>query len=158
MNRNKNFNIISLIVAVMILIPVAGYTEKISERRLKEYGSAFLAQVVRENSSYKKQVRITLQGIIQDENAGIRLIDKFALFIHDSQKQGIAIKKTKYFYRDGLFTFFIILQDENDGQLYTLYLEYEYIKKRRICNLKDIYFSLVFDEKIKEMEKFFKYR
>ena len=49
----------------------------------------------------------------------------------------------------------MILKDNADGGLYNLYLEYTYDSGRSSFKLSDIYFSLVFGEKIKSVSEFF---
>ncbi len=146
------------IALIFIMTHVMVVHARISERELSDYSSSFLSMLIRDNRSYKARITECLNGMIKNGNAGMRLLDKFGLFIYDSRKQGICLKKSRFFYNDGQFNLFLIFEDDYDGQLYTLYLEYEYRSKERLCILKDVYFSLVFDEKMKNIEKFFKYR
>lgn len=146
-------------VALMFIVTqvTVGHA-KISERELREYSSSFLSMVISDNRGYKERIIECLNGMIKNGTAGMRLLDKFGLFIYDSRKQGICLKRSRFFYNDGHFSLFLIFEDDYDGQLYTLYLEYEFRSAERRCILKDVYFSLVFDEKMKNIEKFFKYR
>jgi hypothetical protein len=146
------------IALIFLMAHVMVVHARISERELRDYSSSFLSMIIRDNRSYKARITECLNGMIKNGNAGMRLLDKFGLFIYDSRKQGICLKKSRFFYNDGQFNLFLIFEDDYDGQLYTLYLEYEYRSKERLCILKDVYFSLVFDEKMKNIEKFFKYR
>lgn len=138
------------------------YTEKpfarISERELKRYSSSFMLKLVKENRAYRARIRECMGSILKDGKAGIRLVDKMGLFLYDGRKQGICLNKTRFFYTNGMFYIFLVLEDDYDGQIYTLYLEYNYNRKRKSCRLKDIYFSTVFDDKMKEIEQFFRYR
>jgi len=41
---------------------------------------------------------------------------------------------------------------------YILFVEYEYLKNKGTCVFREVYFSVVFDEKMKEIENFFRMR
>ncbi len=131
---------------------------KISERELRNHSSLFLSRVIEDNREYERNIIECLSGVVKNGGAGIRLMDKFGLFLYESRKRGIAITKARFFYHENRFSLFIIFEDDYDGQLYTLYLEYEYNRQKRTCSLKDVYFSLVFDEEMKRIERFFKRR
>ncbi|MFC1670713.1 hypothetical protein ACFL20_09995 [Spirochaetota bacterium] len=149
-------NLFLTVLAVMLFQGLS--FAKISEKELKRYNSTFLNIILDGNKSNKSQIRRLLNGVVKNEDGGIRIIDKFGLFMYDCQKNSIVLKKAKFFHSDSVYHFFLILEDINDKQLYTLYLEYGYDYQKRSYHLMDIYFSLVFNEKMKEIEKFFKYR
>jgi hypothetical protein len=152
MNRMKG---IITFFLIFISFPLSA---KISERELKHYSSHFLSRVIEDNREYERNIIECLSGVVKDNGAGMRLMDKFGLFLYESRKQGVVITKTRFFYHEHRFSLFIVFEDDYDGQLYTLYLEYAYNRKKRTCSLKDVYFSLVFDEEMKRIERFFKRR
>ena len=151
------FNTIFRIIIIIIIFQCF-LSAKISEKDLKRYNSFFLAKILNDNNSLKLQIRRCLNGIVKSETGGIRILDKFGLFIYDCNKNNVQLKKVKFFYKENINHFFLVLKDKNDNQLYNLYLEYGYDYQKRSYYLKDIYFCLVFNEKMKEIEKFFKYR
>jgi hypothetical protein len=156
MMPDMNWRILIALIFLVTQLTVAH--ARISESELKNYSAEFLSMVIGDNRGYKSIITECLNGMIKNGSAGMRLLDKFGLFIYESRKEGICLKKARFFSADGQFSLFLIFEDDYDGQLYTLYLEYEYRRKEKICILKDVYFSLVFDEKMKKVEEFFKYR
>ncbi len=155
MNSSK-INFILLISFLLILAGSNSYSA-ISEKELKKYGNSFLTKIIKDNPGYKRKIIKFMNGIIRSDNSGIKLIDKFALFIYDSKKNGIYVNKAKFLYDNDLFYLFIVFKDKEEGE-YTLFLEYKFNRKNNICTLKDVYFSLVFNEKKENIENFFRYR
>jgi len=147
-----------LCITIIILIFPFRAVPKITERSLRNYGSEIRARLIDDNPGREKKIRMCLDGILIDDTGGIRMVDKLALFMNDLKSHDMAIVKTRFFYRGGLFSLFIVLADKNDGQTYTLFLEYEYQEKRGLCVFRDAYFSIVFDERMKEIENFFRMR
>lgn len=98
-----------------------------------------------------------MKGLVLEGRMGIALLDKFGLFFSTMEKKGVDINRIRCYGRDDLFSLFFIMKDRTDDQLYTLFLEYEYGKGGR-CTLKDIYFSIVFEERMNEIRSFFETR
>ena len=145
--------------AISIRIPddLASKLSEISEEELQRYSSGFLSKVIRDNPGFKLKIEEFLNGVVKGNNSGIKLIDKFGLFVYDSRKNGVRVSKTRFFYSKNIFLLFVVFKDKQEGE-YTLFLEYKYNRRKKVCNLKDVYFSLVFNEKREDIENFFKYR
>lgn len=125
---------------------------EIKEKQLDWYKSEFREKVISDNPERESEIRSCLEGMIKKGGAGVKLIDKFGLFLYDSRKNGLVLEKVR-FIKDGSSSIFIIsLRDESDSQLYSLFLEY-------VCNgtyrLGDISFSKVFEEKMTSVKEFF---
>jgi len=146
-----------LLILTVFIINGTAYSS-ISEKELKDVKSAFLSSLAEDNAIVKSRIIEYLDGVVKDEKAGIRFFDKLAIFLYDSRNEGVRLKKSRFFSSGKIFSLFLVFQDDNDGQIYNLFLEYEYNKVRKQSTLKDIYFSLVFEEKMKQMRKYFKYR
>jgi hypothetical protein len=113
--------------------------------------------VIEENPEYEHQIRTFLAGMVMEGRKGIRLLDKFGLFLGNMEKKGVGISRIRFFSHNELFCMFIVMKDQKDDQLYTMFVEYEYVSGAR-CVLKDIYFSIVFEERMKEVKSFFETR
>lgn len=149
----KSIFLISIIILSAIIAEA-----KISEKELSRQRGYFLSKFLDDNSEMEDEIRSSLSTIISEENSRIRLIDKFALFVYDFRQKGSEIEKTKFFIKGKNRVFFIVLKDRSDSQSYNLFVEYEISSDRKSAILRDLYFSIVFDEKRKEMEKFFRSR
>ncbi len=143
-----------LLLIIILLIPAASHA-KITESQFKKLKVHFLRRIIRDNPHFKKQIRATVVGIIPDGNAGMRLLDKFALFLHDMQKNHLQLARSKYFYKNRICMFILIMKDTRSDQNYTLYLEYDYNYRRKLL-LRDAFFSAVFTRKQKRVIQFFK--
>jgi len=127
----------------------------VRESELAGYKSLFLKKIISNNPDRESDIRRCMDGLIKDGNSGVRLIDKFGLFLYDSRNNGLTLEKIKYI-RDGHFYIFMItLKDNADNGLYNLFLEYSYDAGRGAFRLTDISFSMVFGDKIKSVSKFF---
>jgi len=139
---------------VLIFFPTVIFAE-IKENELSNYRTAFLKKILTSNPNKEAEIRKCLDGYVKSSNSGIKLIDKFALFLYDCNNKGLNIEKIK-FYKDGNINLFLItLRDESDNGLYNLSLEYTYLSAKGSFELSDISFSIVFPHKIKGALQFF---
>lgn len=148
------------LAAVFILMTVCCSTRSsanISEHTLSNFNSLFLSRVIEENPDSESRIRRYMNGIVIQGNAGIRLIDRFGLFLGNMEKKGIDLESVRFSSRGKLFSLFLVMKDRRDGQLYTMFIEYEYGSDAR-CVLTDIYFSVVFEERLNEIRDFFETR
>lgn len=147
-------------VAGLILIfafGTQGTSAKLSEKALAQHKSALLSRVIDDNPDRESDIRTLFNGTVMEGNMGIRLLDKFGIFMSNMEKKGIEIRSTKFYRQDDIFTLFFVMKDGKDDQLYTLFLEYGYGRKGR-CVLRDIYFSIVFEDRMNEIRSFFEAR
>lgn len=144
--------VMPLVVAFILILPAMA---DIKEKQLEAYKSAFREKIIRDNPGKEAEIRECLNGMIKEGVAGIRLIDKFALFGYDSSCNGLVFEKVR-FIRDGSGSIFLItLKDKSDGQVYSLFLEYIYNSTRGAYSLGDVSFSRVFEEKMSSVRDFF---
>ena len=127
----------------------------VGEGELANYKSMFIKKILSNNPDRESEIRRCLDGIIRDRNSGVRLIDKFGLFLYDSSKNNLNLEKIKYFHDGQAYIFMITLKDNADGALYNLFLEYIYEPGRGAFKLSDISFSTVFADRIKSVTEFF---
>jgi hypothetical protein len=146
-----------LIIPLLVICCTAHTSAKISEKTLAQYKSAFMARAIEDNPDYESRIRRYLKGVVLDGRVGIALLDKFGLFLNNMEKKGVDIARIRFYGRDDLFCLFFTMKDRKDDQLYTLFLEYEYGKGGK-CTLRDIYFSIVFEERMNEIRSFFETR
>jgi hypothetical protein len=148
---------IILIVPFIVICCTSPSSAKISEKNLSQFNSAFMARVIEDNPDYESRIRRFLKGSIMEGRMGIPLLDKFGLFLSNMEKKGVAINLIRFYSQDNLFCLFFVMKDRKDDQLYTMFLEYEYGKGGN-CTLRDIYFSIVFGERMNEIKAFFETR
>jgi len=148
----KILNATLFIILTVIFSYGPGYPQ-ISEGAMAGYSGAVLSKIVNENPDAGAKIRLCLSGLLKDGASGMRLIDKLGLFLYDSKKHGMSLEKSRFYSRDSLFSLHLVMKDKNDSQQYSLYLEYDYNGGQ--CVLKDAYFSMVFDEKLKQIKRFF---
>jgi hypothetical protein len=142
------------ILCIIISIPTVIFAE-VKESELSNYRAAFLRKILAANPDKETEIRKCLDGYIKNVASGIKLIDKFSLFLYDCDSKGLTIEKIK-FYKDGNVNLFIItLKDRSDNGLYSLSLEYTYLSARGSFELSDISFSMIFPDKIKSAAQFF---
>ncbi len=146
-----------LIVPLLLVCCVSLSSAKISEKSLEQFKSAFLGRVIEDNPDYESKIRRFMKGTIMEGRMGISLLDKFGLFLSNMEKKEVTVNRIRFYSQDDLFCLFLIMKDQKDGQLYTLFLEYEYGKGGN-CTLKEIYFSIVFEERMNDIKKFFETR
>jgi hypothetical protein len=153
--KQGEFNVKKLAVILAVLFLSLPLAADLGEGELSSYKSLFMKRIIAGNPGRESDIRRCMDGIIKDGSAGVRLIDKFGLFLYDSRRNGLALEKIK-FLRDGhLYIFMITLKDNADGALYNLFLEYSYDSGRGAYSLTDISFSMVFSDKIKSVSEFF---
>ncbi|MCL1864239.1 MAG: hypothetical protein FWF73_00310 [Spirochaetes bacterium] len=144
-----------LMVSVIISIQTFVVFAAIKESEISNYKAAFLRKILASNPNKETEIRRCMDGFIKNNNSGIRLIDKFALFLYDCDNKGLSVEKIK-FYKDGNVNLFIItLKDKSDNGIYSLSLEYTYISAKGSFELSDISFSMIFPDKIKGAAQFF---
>jgi len=145
----------NLVIFLFIIISVSPLAADVGEGELADYKSLFLKKIISNNPDRESEIRRCMDGIIKDGTSGVRIIDKFGLFLYDSRNNGLALEKIKYF-RDGHnYIFMITMKDNADGGLYNLFLEYTYDSGRSAFKLSDISFAMVFSDKIKSVSEFF---
>ncbi len=98
-----------------------------------------------------------MKGMIMEGRMGISLLDKFGLFLSNMEKKEVSINRIRFYSQDDQFSLFFVMKDQKDDQLYTMFLEYEYGKGGN-CILKEIYFSIVFEERMNDIKGFFETR
>jgi hypothetical protein len=140
---------------LFIILTVSLARADVGEGELSGYKSMFLKKVISGNPGREQEIRRCLDGVIRDGKSGVKLIDKFGLFLYDSKKNGLSLEKIRFIHDGHFYIFMIILKDNADGGLYNLYLEYTYDSGRGSFRLSDIYFSMIFAEKIKSVSEFF---
>lgn len=127
----------------------------IKENNLQQYKAAFRAKVISDNPGKEQEITRCLEGMIREGGAGVRLIDKFGLFLYDSNSNNLVLDRVR-FIRDGSSSIFILfLKDRSDGQSYTLYLEYVFSASKGTYVLGEIYFSKVFENRADSVREFF---
>lgn len=145
-------NFILSFAIVLLSLPV---TADIGEGELSNYKSVFLKKIIANNPEREQEIRRCMEGFIRDGRSGMRLIDKFGLFLYDSRKSNLTLDKIRYFHDGAAYIFMITLKDNADGALYNLFLDYRYETGRGAYRLADISFSMVFAERMKSVTEFF---
>jgi len=144
-----------LLTLFIMLLCTCSYGADIGEKELDIYRSAFIQKAIRDNPDREADIRSCLQGMIRQGGAGIRLMDKFGLFMYDSSSSGLLMERIR-FIRDGKSSFFIIiLKDRADSRMYSLFLEYIYSPADGSYSLGEIYFSGLFTERMNSVREFF---
>lgn len=139
---------------VILLITIMPLMADIGEGELSSYKTVFMKKITANNPGREDEIRKTLSCLIKDGSSGVRLIDKFGLFLYDSRNSGLILEKIKYL-RDGRTNVFIItLKDSSDSRLYNLYLEYS-SDGGGTLKLADISFSMIYSDRIKSVLGFF---
>ena len=142
------------LLCIIISIPTVIFAE-IRESELANYRAVFLKKIIASNPGRETEIRKCMDGYIKNSASGIRLIDKFALFLYDCDTKNLSIEKIK-FYKDGNVNLFMItLKDKSDNGLYSLFIEYTYRATTGSFELSDISFSMIFPDKIKGAAQFF---
>jgi len=144
-------------LVLVITCVVLASNAKLSEKDLAHYRSAIQSRVIDDNPEREEEIRTFFNGMVMEGNRGIRLLDKFGIFMSNMDKKEIEIQRTRFYRQESVYTLFFVMKDRKDSQLYTLFLEYEYGKKER-CVLKDVYFSIVFEERMNDIKSFFEAR
>jgi hypothetical protein len=146
-----------LTTPLIMLCCITSSQATISEKTLSQFKSSFMARLIGDNPDYENRIRRFMKGMILEGRMGIPLLDKFGLFLSSMEKKGVDITMIRFYGRDERFCLFFVMKDRRDGQLYTMFLEYDYGAGGK-CSLRDIYFSIVFEERMKEIKEFFENR
>jgi hypothetical protein len=149
------FLLIVCMAAILVALPDDAAATRISESKLRMYRNAVLSRIIEDNPDREMRIRELMDGTVSHGKSRIRLLDKFALFYADMVRRGISMAKARYAEEGALRVLFFVFDDDRDDQQYTLYLEYTFNRSGRQCVLKDIYFSVVFAERMKELKKYF---
>lgn len=142
-----------LCVSLLWAFPLFG----LSQRDLAEARARFLDKVIADNPERETAIRKHLAVFVGEGRRKMHLLDSFGIFYYKSAGKGIVIERIKYMDTDDGFCLFLVMKDEKDGQAYTLFLEYGVSSGSR-CVLRDIYFSIVFEDGLKEVQQFFEPR
>lgn len=146
---------ITLLIAFFIFTFQLFVHAGIEEKDLDRYRNIFTTKILNDNPGREQEIRGFLNGIVKKSGGGSGIADKFALFMYDSSINRLTPDGIKFFrYRESTFLF-IVLRDESDGKLYNLYLEYVYSKAGDSYSLKDIYFSMIFTDRVDSVRAFF---
>ena len=146
---------ITLFTAVFIIAFQLFIYAGVKEKDLEKYKNIFTAKILKDNPGREKEIKTFLNGIVKKEGGGSGIADKFALFMYDSSVNRLTPDKIKFFRYGIRSTLFIVLRDESDGGLYNLYLEYISSKAGDSYSLGDIYFSMIFSDRIDSVRAFF---
>ncbi len=144
----------TLFMLIAVIFSVAPTFSSISEAEMAHYSNSILSRIISENPESGAKIRQCLTGLLKEKGSGMRLMDKLGMFFYDSSRRGMVMEKTWFYSKEDLFSLHFLLRDKNDSQKYTLFLEYDYLPGGR-CELRDAIFSMVFDEKLKEIRRFF---
>lgn len=142
----------SLLLPLLLPLPV---TSKISEEAFRNYSASFVGKLKRDNPGCERSIAELMGGMIVSGDAGMRLSDRMGMFLYDAKRHDISLVAVRFFNRDELYALFLIMQDDADSQSYNLYLEYELDRRSKRCRLCEIYFSMVFEERMKDIKGFF---
>ena len=146
-----------LIIALTVLCCTKHTSAKLSEKALSNFKTVFLNRIINDNPDQEAHIKKYLNGIIREGHAGMRLLDKFGIFLSNMEKKSIEISKIRFYRNNDRFSLFFVMKDQKDDQLYTMFLEYVYGRGGK-CELEESYFSIVFDERMKEIRNFFETR
>ena len=87
----------NLLIFLFITVSVIPLAADVGEGELSGYKSMFLKKIIANNPDRESEIRKCLDGLIKDGSSGVRLIDKFGLFLYDSRKNGLSLERIKYF-------------------------------------------------------------
>lgn len=146
---------IALFTALIILTASLTLQAQIKESEVERYRNIFTSKILKDNPGREKEIRNFLDGIVKSGSGGSGVADKFALFMYDSSVNRLTAEKINFFRYGNSTTLFIVLRDESDSGLYNLYLEYIYLKAGDSYSLGDIYFSMIFSDRIDSVRAFF---
>lgn len=145
-------NLIFFLITVITALPLSA---DIGEGELSGYKTVFLKKIISDNPEKEPEIRQCMNGIIKDGHSGIKLIDKFGLFLYDSRNSGLELNRIRFFHDGNSYIFIISLRDSTDNSIYNLLLDYCYDHGRGGYKLADISFSMVFAGKMKSVTSFF---
>jgi hypothetical protein len=148
----------ALLTGIALLLFTTGLSAEISESELEKLSSSIMKKIVSDNENDRSAIREYLNGVVVGNNSGMKLINKLALFVLNSNRNGVKLHKTLFFQsKEDTFILLMVFNDEEKEE-YLLHLEYSFEKRRKVCTLKDVYFSLVFGEKKEQVDNFFRFR
>ncbi len=142
----------------IVFTAVAAFTSasaEIKESEVAGQSRIFMSKILKDNPGQEQSIRSFMSGIIRNGNAGVRIIDKFGLFMYDSRSNHLSLVRIRYASRGSSASMFIVMKDNSDGQLYNLFIEYTYNSSRKSYTLGDLYFSSVFMDRINSVRNFF---
>jgi hypothetical protein len=142
----------ALLIPLLLPPPAAS---KISEERFRNYSASFVAKLNRDNPGCERSIAVLMGSMIVCGDAGMRLSDRMGMFLYDTKRHDISLSAVRFFNRDELYALFLIMQDDAESQSYNLYLEYELDRRSQRCRLREVYFSMVFEERMKDIKGFF---
>lgn len=145
----------AMFTALIIIIFQLTLQARIKESEVERFRNIFTAKIIKDNPGREKDIRNFLDGIVKRGSGGAGVADKFALFMYDSSVNRLTSEKIRFYRYGNSTTVFIVLKDESDGGLYNLYLEYIYSKAGDSYSLGDIYFSMIFSDRIDSVRAFF---
>ncbi len=161
MSRSRGIiHAVQLLAATLVfsfLTPVP-LQPKISEDRFRSYGASFVAKLSRDNPGCDRRIAELMGGMLVSGDAGMSLSDRLGMFLYDTKRHGISLTGVRFFSRDEIYALFLIMQDDADKQVYNLYLEYALDRTRNRCVLREIHFSMVFEERMNDIKGFFESR
>ncbi len=140
---------------IFIIFIALSLSAEIKEKELNHYRERFISKIKRDNPGMHSAIGRCMDGIVRQGSAGTRISDKFALFLYDSSRNRLSLERVRFFKQGSIDAFMIVMKDLSDGQLYNLYMEYFWSGKNKSYTLKDIYFSMVFREKMDSVRDFF---
>lgn len=149
MLRNTTFYLI------ILLFCAHNAGAELKENQLQQYRSVFRAKVVGDNPGREQEISRCLDAMIREGGAGVRLIDKFGLFLYDSSSNNLVLDRVKFIREGNSSIFILFLRDEADGQTYSLFLEYIFNPSKGTYALGEIYFSKVFEDRVNSVREFF---
>ena len=126
-----------------------------TEEVIKASNARFLKQIKADNSGYSQQISELFEYTLNARNSGARVLDRFGIFLNDCRNNNILLKKTFFHSDRRQFTVVLVLQDRSNLEEYILFTQYSHNSAQKTCKLIDIYFSLVFDAKMKSMRTLF---
>lgn len=139
-------------------LTTAGKAATISESQLRMCRTAILSRFIEDSPRQERAIRGLMESMVSHGRSRIRLLDKFALFYADMTRRGISITSTRFAADGDRHLVLMVFQDGRDKQQYTLNLEFAFERGTGSSTLTDIYFSVVFAERLKELTRFFRSR
>lgn len=149
----------ALISFIALLLLTGSLFAGFKESELEKLSSLIMNKIISDNKNDSPAIREYLNGVVVGNNSGMKLIDKLALFLFNSNREGVKLHKA-LFLRDRKkdeFMLFLVFSDKEKEE-YLLHLHYSFERRKKVCVLKNVYFSLVFGEKKEQVDNYFRYR
>jgi hypothetical protein len=143
------------IIFYLFMISGLSYA-KISEKDLDRINNSIILRTMEDSGEDEDVIKKYLFCVLKEAGSRSRLIDKIGLFLCESEKNEIILIKA-FLSRtsSNYFSVFMVMKDKKDGQLYAFTAEFEINAKMKECRFRDAYFSIVFDERMKEVRRYF---